>query len=108
SKTGEPSAPTARLRSESLTLPVYGQKQMIALIEKRNKRFRSAVNGFLNASAALKVDPTEELDKHYVNFVPVESLNEPPSGLVSELPRQIPQQRKSISEIVGEISSLDW
>jgi DEAD/DEAH box helicase domain-containing protein len=108
SKTGEPTAPTTTLRSESLKLPVYGQKQMIAVIEKRNKKFKSAVNEFLNSCAAKDADPTVQLDKHYLDFVPVEHRDVSPSGLRAELPREIPQQRKSISEIIEEIKSLEW
>jgi DEAD/DEAH box helicase domain-containing protein len=106
-KTGEPAAPKARLRSETLRLPVYSQKQMITVIEKRNKKFKSAVNEFLNSCAAKGVDAGGQLDKHHLDFIPVQR-DATPAAPSAELPREIPQERKPISEIIEEIKSLEW
>ena len=44
SKTGEPTKATRKLEDEELKMPVYSQKQMMKLIEKRNVKFTSAIN----------------------------------------------------------------
>jgi DEAD/DEAH box helicase domain-containing protein len=105
-KTGEPIAPTARLRSESLKLPVYGQKQMISVIEKRNKKFKAAIDEFLKSCAAEGVDPSAQLDRQYPAFVPIEHRDT--TEAIAELPREIPQERKTIAAIIEEIKSLEW
>jgi DEAD/DEAH box helicase domain-containing protein len=61
-KTGEPTKATRKLKDEDLKMPVYSQKQMMNLIEKRNNKFTSAVNAWLNECEAEGVNPVEKLD----------------------------------------------
>ena len=70
-KTGEPTKATTKLRHEELKMPVYSQKQMMNLIEKRNLKFTSAVNAFLNQCAEEGVDAVEKIKKVSEAFVPV-------------------------------------
>ena len=71
SKTGEPTKATRKLRQEDLKMPVYSQKQMMNLIEKRNAKFTSAVNAWLNDCAGKGVDPVERLEDEYKAFIPI-------------------------------------
>src|SRR5690242_9696675 len=109
-KTGEPTKATQRLRYEELKMPVFSQKQMMNLIEKRNVKFTSAVNAFLNQCAEENRDAVEKLHETAAAFVPQssESRDSTPGPQVSKLPIFIPKERKSIPEIVDEIKTLDW
>ena len=60
-KTGEAVNPVQKLREEKLKMPVFSQKQMMKLIEKRNVKFESAVNAWLNECAERGVDPVGRL-----------------------------------------------
>ncbi|KAL8825562.1 MAG: hypothetical protein Q9191_004332, partial [Dirinaria sp. TL-2023a] len=109
-KTGEPVKPFRKLKEEELKMPVYSQKQMMKLIEKRNTKFTSAVNGFLNQCAADGTDPLkvlQNIEKPYVPM-PAESRGHTPAADVSQPPPTIPRERKTISKIIAEIKSMDW
>ena len=109
-KTGEPIKPFRKLKEEELKMPVYSQKQMMKLIEKRNTKFTSAVNGFLNQCAADGTDPLEVLEaieKPYIP-TPAESRGHTPALEVSKAPPTIPRERETISKIIAEIKSMDW
>lgn len=109
-KTGEPTKATRNLRKEDLKMPVFSQKQMLNLIEKRNNKFTSAINIFINDAVAKDKDPVEALEEMLFTFIPTPS--EKQSDLEAQrrapLPHIIPDERKSIPEIVGEIKTLDW
>ena len=109
-KTGEPTKAVQRLRNEDLKMPVFSQKQMMKLIEKRNKKFTSAVNAFLNDCATDEIDPVERVKELSLTFVPIPSESGPttPGPQKSLLPSSIPQERKPIPEIIDEIKSLEW
>jgi DEAD/DEAH box helicase domain-containing protein len=110
-KTGEPTKATRKLRDEDLKMPVYSQKQMLKLIEKRNMKFTSAVNEFLNLCAQQGVDSVEKLKEERESFVPVPSDSRggtPASRKGVGPPAEIPTERKSIPEIIGEIKEMEW
>ncbi|KAF2091994.1 P-loop containing nucleoside triphosphate hydrolase protein [Saccharata proteae CBS 121410] len=110
-KTGEPTKATRKLREEDLKMPVYSQKQMMKLIEKRNTKFTSAVNLFFNQCADEAVDPVEKLERDYIPFIPSPSesrASTPGIERRARLPPTIPQDRKTIPEIIDEIKSLEW
>ncbi|KAK8206335.1 hypothetical protein BKA81DRAFT_335235 [Phyllosticta paracitricarpa] len=110
-KTGEPTKVTRTLRGEDLKMPVFSQKQMMNWIEKRNTKFKSAVNQFLNDCAEQEVDPVSKLLDEYVSYLPIPSKSRsttPGPSDKSKLPSIIPSERKSIPEIVAEIKSLEW
>lgn len=109
-KTGEPANPTRRLRDEELKLPVYSQKQMSSLIEKRNQKFQNAVNSFLNRCVEEKVDPELLLRQEAESYIPVPSKSEEaaPKPELSTLPKEIPKERKSIPEIIQELKDSSW
>lgn len=109
-KTGEPTKAVQKLRKEDLKMPVFSQKQMMNLIEKRNVKFTSAVNALLNQCADEGVDAVEKVQEMSRAFVPVimESRDSTPGPERSLLPASIPKERKSISKIVEEIKTLEW
>ncbi|KAI9888410.1 MAG: hypothetical protein M1814_000502 [Vezdaea aestivalis] len=109
-KTGEPTNAFRKLREESLKMPVFSQKQMTNLVSKRNTKFTSAVNSFLNQCSQDQVNPVQTLIDQSQGLVPVpsapEELNSGP--LSAKLPASIPRERKSIAEIITEIKESDW
>ena len=109
-KTGLPVNPTQKLRNEDLKIPVFSQKQMLKLIEKRNVKFASAINAFLNECAEKKVDAVERILSERDNFIPKpsEPRGEFPVTAGNAAAKPIPKERDSISEIVKQITELDW
>lgn len=109
-KTGEPTKAVQRLRNEDLKMPVYSQKQMMKLIEKRNVKFTSAVNALLNQCAEQKEDVVEKLKAMSLDFIPQpsKSRSSTPGPERSLLPVSIPQERKPIPEIIEELKTLEW
>ncbi|KAI7663005.1 P-loop containing nucleoside triphosphate hydrolase protein, partial [Hortaea werneckii] len=110
-KTGEPMKAFRKLREEELKMPVYSQKQMMKLIEKRNTKFTSAVNAWLNDCAEQNCDPVARLEEEHQSYVPLptESRGNTPAPEASDsLPKVIPSERKSIPEIIQELKSSEW
>ncbi|KAK3352360.1 hypothetical protein B0T25DRAFT_580296 [Lasiosphaeria hispida] len=108
-KTGEPTKPSRRLRQEDLKMPVFSQKQMTGLIEKRNTKFAQAVSRFLNRCIADKLDPEMTLKSEAEAFIPQPSTPpETTTTLTNTLPESIPKERKSIPEIVQELKESPW
>lgn len=109
-KTGQPTKATQKLRNEALKMPVFSQKSMLKLIEKRNGKFTSAINVFLNQCAEEQADAVEKVIATSQACIPHPSTIEPdPLDLVTtSLPKSIPKDRKSISEIVKELSEMEW
>ena len=111
SKTGEPTRATQKLRNENLKMPVYSQKQMTKLIEKRNTKFTSAVNAFLNQCTEQKLDPMLKLQELVPDHIPIPANSRegtPTPDQRSALPKEIPKERKPIPDIISEIKSLEW
>ncbi|KAI9799516.1 MAG: hypothetical protein M1833_004038 [Piccolia ochrophora] len=112
-KSGEPVKPFRKLKDEELKMPVYSQKQMMNLINKRNVKFTSAVNAFLNQCSADGLDPVEELQRETLLFMPEPSQSRgntpaPQTRQVSNLPLSIPTERKTIAEILADIKENEW
>ncbi|MCJ1469951.1 hypothetical protein MMC07_008596 [Pseudocyphellaria aurata] len=109
-KTGEPTNPSRKLREEDLKMPVYSQKQMMKLIEKRSVKFTSAVNAFLYQCATEGVDAMENLRRiargHYP--IPTDNRCDTPAAEVSYTSFSEPTERHSVAQIITEIKSLDW
>ncbi|KAI3323406.1 P-loop containing nucleoside triphosphate hydrolase protein [Xylariaceae sp. AK1471] len=109
-KSGEPVNPSRRLRDEDLKIPVYSQKQMTTLIEKRNQKFFNAIGVFINRCVEEKLDPEVMLRQEAEAYMPAPS--EPESAAskqdLSTLPKSIPKERKSIPEIVQELKDSSW
>jgi DEAD/DEAH box helicase domain-containing protein len=110
-KTGEPTKATQKLRNERLKMPVYSQKQMLNLIEKRNSKFTSAINAYLNQSDEEKMDPVLKLLQESQQYVPRPSNSRavtPGTEKSAPLPQYIPKNRAPIPEIIAEIKTLEW
>ncbi|ORY58118.1 uncharacterized protein BCR38DRAFT_448074 [Pseudomassariella vexata] len=109
-KTGEPTKPNRKLRDEDLKMPVYSQKQMTSLIEKRNQKFTNVVSSFLNRCVEENLDPELMLRQEAEAYIPVpsESKESTPKPEPSTLPKEIPKERKSIPEIVQELKDSSW
>lgn len=108
-KTGEAVKATTNLRNEDLKMPVYSQKQMMNLIEKRNKKFGNAINGFLNQCHAKGLDPEATLRAEAEEYIPsLSSRSTTPKPDFSVLPKSIPKERKAVSEIIKELKESEW
>jgi DEAD/DEAH box helicase domain-containing protein len=108
-KTGEIVRPTKKIREEELKMPVFSQKQMMKLIEKRNAKFTSAVNAWLNECAEKGVDAVERLEAEHLQYIPVQHTSRAESPALGDvLPQSIPSERKSIGEIIEELKGLEW
>ncbi|OQO02582.1 hypothetical protein B0A48_12110 [Cryoendolithus antarcticus] len=111
-KTGEPTKATRKLREEDLKMPVYSHKQMMKLIEKRNAKFTSAINVWLNECAELKIDPVEKLEEDHKAFIPYPTNSRAstpaPDAAKDTLPKAIPSERKSIPDIIQELRTSEW
>ena len=107
-KTGEPTKAYRKLREEELKMPVYSQKQMTNLINKRNTKFSSTINAFLNQCQENSVDPVRTLEDQAKQYMPMPSCSRGNTPIPETLPPSIPKERKSISEIVTEIKESDW
>ncbi|RWA09057.1 hypothetical protein EKO27_g6051 [Xylaria grammica] len=109
-KSGEPVNPSRRLRDEDLKMPVYSQKQMTTLIEKRNQKFSNAISTFINRCVEEKLDPEVMLRQEAEVYIPTPSEPEPvtPKSDLSAIPKSIPTERKTISEIIQELKDSPW
>ena len=110
-KTGEPTKPIRKLREEDLKMPVFSQKQMMKLIEKRNIKFTSAVNAFLNQCAIDDLEPLSTLSVRCKEHIPIPSRDASPHTPVSERTKPlpaIPVERESISKIVKGMKEMEW
>ena len=98
-----------KLKHEELKMPVFSQKQMMKLIEKRNAKFASAVNAWLDESVEMGVEPVERLEDEYKAFIPTptRSRDATPAPL-DTLPKSIPTERKPIPEIIQELKASEW
>ncbi|KAI0447369.1 hypothetical protein F4803DRAFT_320679 [Xylaria telfairii] len=109
-KSGETVKPSKRLRDEELKMPVYSQKQMTTLIEKRNQKFTNAINAFINRCVERKLDPEVVLRQEAEAYIPAPSDPESvtPKPELSAIPKSIPKQRKGIPDIIQELKDSSW
>ncbi|KAL5047279.1 hypothetical protein BDW71DRAFT_197015 [Aspergillus fruticulosus] len=101
-----------RDKDEDLRMPVYSQKQMLSLIEKRNGKFADAVDAFLVRCEDEGVDAVERLEEEKHGFIPLLPNDGTKTGAVdglsSKVKGPIPNYRKTMAEIIEEIRGLDW
>lgn len=107
-KTGEPSKPVRRMKDEDLKMPVYSQKQMLNLIEKRNNKFSDAIDAFLIRCEDQAIDPMLVLEQEKDMLLPTPPGSGTNTPAVVKAPATIPKERKSIAEIIAEIREMDW
>ncbi|GAP86134.1 putative DEAD DEAH box helicase [Rosellinia necatrix] len=109
-KSGEPVNPSRRLRDEDLKMPVYSQKQMTSMIEKRNQKFSNAISAFVNRCVGERLDPEVVLRQEAAAYIPIPSQIElaTPRLALSAIPKSIPKERKSIPEIIQELKDSSW
>ncbi|KAK6375242.1 ATP-dependent 3'-5' DNA helicase [Lithohypha guttulata] len=108
-KTGQPTKATQKLRNEELKMPVFSQKSMLKLIEKRNLKFTSAVNAYLNQCAADSEDAVAKILKEKDQYIPLSSDDKVKTPAPeSTIPKVIPKDRKAISDIVKELTEQEW
>ena len=109
-KTGEATNPSRRLREEDLKMPVYSQKQMTKLIEKRNRKFDSAVSSFMGRCAVRSTDAVQALCSIAEAYVPI-GTDKPastPAPIRKTLPSLVPLERQAVAEIIDEIKCMEW
>jgi DEAD/DEAH box helicase domain-containing protein len=98
-----------KLRDDELKMPVFSQKQLMGLIDKRNTKFASAINAFLNKCAEEGVDAEDKLREEAQQWIPVPSISRSTTPKPqSTLPSSIPKERKSVAEIIREIKECEW
>ncbi|KAK4192002.1 hypothetical protein QBC35DRAFT_512107 [Podospora australis] len=100
-----------RSGEDRLKMPVFSHKQMMGLIEKRNTKFKKALDTFVRKCVQEKMDPELVLQAESERFIPhrKEKTPEQLSQIQkSTLPETIPKDRKSIAEIVEELRSSEW
>ncbi|MCJ1307871.1 hypothetical protein MMC25_001519 [Agyrium rufum] len=110
-KTGEPTKATRKLREEELKMPVFSQKQMMKLIEKRNTKFTSAVNRFLNKCAEDGIDAVEKIREIKKPFIPIPTETGPSTPapeVLAQAPATIPKDRKTIADIISDLKLMEW
>ncbi|KAF2485186.1 hypothetical protein BDY17DRAFT_247941 [Neohortaea acidophila] len=111
-KTGEAVNPKQKLREEKLKMPVFSQKQMMKWIEKRNAKFTSAINAWLNECAEKDVDPVQRLEEEHLAHVPIPTASRgatpAPDPSKNSLPKSIPTDRQSIPDIITDLKGLEW
>lgn len=107
-KTGEATRANRKLKDEELKMPVYSQKQMMALIEKRNTKFKNAVNAYLNRCLEEGIDPDLKLEEEMQQYIPNQTKKEVKEPEFTTLPKTIPKERESISKIIQEIERSEW
>ena len=110
SKTGEPTKPFRKLREEDLKMPVYSQKQMMKLIEKRNSKFTSAINAYLNQCAAERLKPLSVLSERCREHIPVPAADLSTYSVPESTKVQlgISVKRETISKIIADIKAMEW
>ncbi|KKK26477.1 hypothetical protein ARAM_000272 [Aspergillus rambellii] len=107
-QTGESTNPVRKLKDEDLKMPVFSQKQMLALIEKRNQKFSDAIDAFLVQCEDRGVDPVELLEREKNAWIPVPPGTDTVANKSSKHMGPIPKERKTMAEIIEEIRAMDW
>ncbi|TQS32887.1 hypothetical protein Golomagni_06785, partial [Golovinomyces magnicellulatus] len=107
-QTGQPVRPKRKLREEKVQMPVYSQKQMTTLIGRRNKRFKEALDGFLQRCVDDKLDPEMTLCAQAQSFIPKPDLAVEPDAVPDTIPQTIPKERLPISDIVQQLKESSW
>ncbi|OBT73050.1 hypothetical protein VF21_07716 [Pseudogymnoascus sp. 05NY08] len=95
-------------KGDELILPKFSQKQMTGLIEKRNTKFHNAINAFLNRCDSTNDDPEEILEAEAQAYIPKPSTADSLEPKISTLPKSIPKERESISQIINEVKDCVW
>ncbi|UKZ90161.1 uncharacterized protein TrAFT101_005190 [Trichoderma asperellum] len=109
-ETGEATRPNTKLRNEKLKMPVYGRKQMMQLIERRNQKFSNSINAFLKSCINDGNNPEEALRQKAEAYIPKQALKDAEQSKVTAcaIPDTIPHERGSISEIVLQVKESPW
>lgn len=99
----------AKSKTDDLKMPTFSMPQMTKLISKRNEKFAAAVNAFLSECEAGGVDAVESIKAQYHPHVPVQANSGGGVGVAeSNIPLEIPKERKSIKEIIEEIKACGF
>ena len=117
--TGKVERPKMMLRQERLKMPVYSQKQLVRVIERRDRKFAEGVKEFLAACEETGIDPEISILADRERCMP--KINDDGDGYgelgrngdanatrTDTLPKTIPKERQSIPEIVAELKASPW
>ncbi|KAJ5634962.1 uncharacterized protein N7484_008275 [Penicillium longicatenatum] len=107
-RTGEPVKPVRRMRDEDLKMPVYSQKQMLKLIEKRNAKFSDAIDAFLIRCEDQAIDPVFLLEQEKDFYIPSPPGSGATTPAAAKAPVTIPKDRLPIADIIADIRKMDW
>jgi DEAD/DEAH box helicase domain-containing protein len=111
-KKGGAGATSARRdKDEDMKMPVFSQKQMLSLIEKRGQKFSDAVDAFLVRCEDESLDPVMLLESEKDANIPEPPIADgdgPAPRNSLKITGPIPKDRKTMAEIIEEIRALDW
>ncbi|KAJ0413165.1 hypothetical protein BJY00DRAFT_297323 [Aspergillus carlsbadensis] len=108
---GSAATSVRRDKDEDMKMPVFSQKQMLSLIEKRGQKFSDAVDAFLVRCEDESLDPVMLLESEkdtYIPEPPVADGDGPAPRNSLKILGPIPKDRKTMAEIIEEIRALDW
>ncbi|KAF3941454.1 hypothetical protein ABW19_dt0209115 [Dactylella cylindrospora] len=99
--------PSPRSRTGPVKVPEFSQKDLMKLITVRNERFAKAIEVFLEACYSCGLDPEESIKTQTQPHIPTrrqpDGSNETAVEVGSTIPDKIPEERRSISDIVRDI-----
>ena len=77
-------------------------------MRKRNVKFKSAINAYLNKCAEEKIDAVELITNESQHYIPQpkESREATPAPL--PVSKKIPQERDTVSAIIQQITEQEW
>jgi DEAD/DEAH box helicase domain-containing protein len=82
-------------------MPTFSVNAMKSVIERRNTKFKEAVDRFLQACAKEGLDPVAAITQKHRSYIPVQTSPSTPEE--TSIPPEIPEERKSIGEIIEEL-----
>ncbi|EPS45963.1 hypothetical protein H072_50 [Dactylellina haptotyla CBS 200.50] len=106
-KAKQPDQAPRRRRAMEVKLPEFSQAELLRVIKKRNDKFDLAVERFLKDCIQRGLDPVESITSRIRSFVPEKPIDESaadasdPAAILAPVK---PEDRKSINEIVEEIT----
>ena len=90
-----------RGQPQDLKMPEYTPEAMSRLIEKRNLKFKNAVNEFIQTCVEEIIDPVIAIAEKYRPHVPLSPKELPPAPIVVRNPDD--KERPAITELLEEL-----
>ncbi|KAK9466727.1 hypothetical protein V1512DRAFT_164909 [Lipomyces arxii] len=98
-----------KIPKNQIKMPVFSIENMTKLITKRNAKFIESINKFIASCVQAKIDPETTIKSELEQYIPAEPspiCNSPmPNLQILPYPPLIPKERKSIPEIIKDMTS---